>query len=44
MKNIPIIRPAKMSDLDSLVRFAQHTGSGITSLPNNPQVLEKKIA
>ncbi len=39
----PIIRPAGLSDLPSLTRFAKHSGYGITSLPNNSVELEKKL-
>lgn len=41
--NLPIIRPAKIADLPHLINFAQTSGHGITSLPYNPEVLERKL-
>lgn len=40
---LPLIRPAQPSDLIPLIQFSEEAGYGITSLPRNPLVLEKKI-
>ena len=34
----------KPADLDSLIEIAAHTGPGLTSLPHDASVLEKKVA
>ena len=39
----PFIRPAKMSDLSTLIQFSQEAGLGFTSLPYNPVILEKRL-
>jgi arginine N-succinyltransferase len=38
-----VIRPIEASDLDSLVGFAQNSGVGVTTLPDNPELLEQRI-
>ncbi len=38
-----IIRPITADDLEVLVEFAEQSGPGFTSLPNNPQLLADKI-
>ena len=38
-----IIRPITSNDLDTLVYIAEQSGPGFTSLPNNRELLEKKI-
>ena len=38
-----IIRPATSADLKSLSELAQQTGSGLTTLPNDIELLEEKI-
>jgi arginine N-succinyltransferase len=38
-----VIRPVQMDDLNELVNLAAKTGSGLTTLPNNRDYLEKKI-
>lgn len=40
---LAVIRPARLTDLPSLLSFALSAGYGITSLPNNPRVLKKKL-
>lgn len=40
---LPVVRPANTSDLSSFISFAEESGCGITSLPCNPVVLEKKL-
>ena len=39
-----ILRLARMADLNALVEFSSKIDSGMTSLPNNPQAWEKKLA
>jgi arginine N-succinyltransferase len=41
--NLPIIRPAKLDDLQTYIHFAEESGYGITSLPRNATLLEKKL-
>jgi arginine N-succinyltransferase len=41
--NLPLIRPATAQDLPYLIQCAKDSGCGITSLPNNPSILEKKL-
>jgi arginine N-succinyltransferase len=38
-----VIRPIEASDLDSLVGFARNSGVGVTTLPDNPELLEQRI-
>jgi arginine N-succinyltransferase len=38
-----IIRPAAITDLDALYQLSQKTGSGLTTLPKNMELLEEKI-
>lgn len=38
-----LIRPVKESDLPYLVQLAQKAGTGLTTLPNDPKHLQKKI-
>ena len=38
-----LIRPVAMSDLNSLCELAQKTGPGLTTLPNDKELLEEKI-
>ncbi len=38
-----IIRPAQLADLDSMLQLAQQTGSGLTTLPDDKDLLEEKI-
>jgi arginine N-succinyltransferase len=39
-----IIRPIGYNDLESLIHLAESAGNGLTSLPKNPAILEKKIS
>ena len=39
-----IVRAAKRSDLDALVRLAEEAGTGFTSLAVPPDVLEERLA
>ncbi len=39
-----IIRPVTYSDLDSLIKLADTAGTGLTTLPKEASLLEKKIA
>lgn len=41
--SFPFLRPAKLSDLDQLIAFSKESGVGITSLPQNPAFLERKV-
>lgn len=38
-----IVRPAKLSDLDSMMRFAKLSGAGFTSLPEDEEILRLKL-
>lgn len=38
-----IIRPIQMSDLDTLMELAEKSGVGVTTLPNNRDLLEERI-
>lgn len=38
-----LIRPVQQSDLPYLVQLAQKAGTGLTTLPNDPKHLQKKI-
>ncbi len=38
-----IIRPINESDFDSLCNLAKNTGFGVTTLPDNPELLQAKI-
>ena len=38
-----IVRPAKLSDIDALMRFAKLSGAGFTSLPEDEEVLRAKL-
>ncbi|MCH9626274.1 MAG: Arginine N-succinyltransferase [Chlamydiales bacterium] len=40
---LPLLRPAQLADLDKLIQFSQDAGYGITSLPRNGVILEKKL-
>lgn len=39
-----IIRPIAESDLDSLISMARESGIGVTSLPDNPDLMKRKLA
>lgn len=39
-----VIRPAKLSDFDSLLRFAEQSGVGMTHLPCQESLLRQKLA
>ena len=39
-----ILRPIQKSDYAALVTIADESGHGFTSLPNNEELLQKKIA
>ncbi|TGG92322.1 arginine N-succinyltransferase [Natronospirillum operosum] len=38
-----IIRPIAAQDLDTLVDMARESGVGVTSLPDNPELMERKL-
>ena len=38
-----LIRPIQLQDLDALVQIAELSGPGFTSLPMNPQLLQRRI-
>lgn len=38
-----VIRPIESQDLSALVGFAESSGVGVTTLPNNPELLENRI-
>jgi arginine N-succinyltransferase len=40
---LAVVRPSKIDDLSALIRFSEESGYGITSLPRNAAVLEKKL-
>ncbi len=39
-----LIRPIAEGDLDALISMAHESGVGFTSLPDNPQLMQKKLA
>lgn len=39
-----VLRPIRPSDIDTLLEIAHHSGPGFTSLPNNPELIEAKLA
>src|SRR6185295_11034122 len=38
-----VMRPVKMDDLDALVELAAHTGHGMTTLPKDRNLLQRRI-
>lgn len=40
---LPLLRSAALEDLDLLVEFAEEAGIGITSMPRNREMLQKKL-
>ena len=38
-----ILRPIQQNDFSALVKIADESGHGFTSLPNNEELLQKKI-
>ncbi len=39
-----VLRPIRPADIDTLLEIAHHSGPGFTSLPNNPALIEAKLA
>jgi arginine N-succinyltransferase len=38
-----LVRPAKKEDLDELLRLAQQAGVGLTTLPDDPEILRRRV-
>ena len=39
-----VIRPVEYDDLDGIIHLAESAGMGLTTLPKNPTLLEKRIS